>query len=446
MCTSPIYIRNPKFRNSLDTTLRAYIQVPCGSCDECLRRRASDLFIRTQYEYKKALRDGGCAFMCCLTYGLDLCPTLTFEGKKYKVFNKKDVIDFIKRIRINLERYFKKEFHCHAPVFKYVVTSEFGKSAEGFHLPHYHIIFIFDMPITLRAFRINFVKSMVNHKTGKRYFGKIYQCDLLDPSRGGIRYSCKYILKDLMFANTRKIINDLIKSKQDEINQRFGIILFPTDWIQEMHNKCVRQNSRYREAVQNNVLPYRHKLQFFMCSNDLGVSAIIDRYGKSVCEMPVLTSNGFTYALPKVIKNRVEKDFGSRSSARLAQNIFLSSFNVAADTLFNEGKLSLSDISLLNDFINNYTQFEGGFLFIVHPNGVRERLYDNIEFPDYDEVLAESSFNEDNDFYSLREAVLSVISSFNSKKRLSVRAKVAHDKVEKENFQYNQKKKNNGYK
>lgn len=445
MCTSPIYIRNPKFRNSIDTTLRAYIQVPCGSCDECLRRRASDLFIRTQYEYKKALRNGGCAFMCCLTYGLDLCPTLTFDGKTYKVFNKKHVIDFIKRLRINLERYFLKEFYCHAPAFKYVVTSEFGKSAEGFHLPHYHLIFIFDMPITLRAFRINFVKSLLNHKTGKRYFGKIYQCDLLDPSRGGVRYSCKYILKDLMFDNTRKIINDLIKSKQDEINQRFGIISFPIDWKQEFHNKCIRHNSHYNKAVSDNVLPFRHMLQFFMCSNDLGISAIIDRYGESICEMPILTSNGFTYAVPKAIKNRVEKAFGSRAVARLAHNVFLASFDIAVDTLFNEGKLSLFDISLMKDFINNFTQFEGGFLFIVHPNGIKERLYDNLEFPAYEDVFAESRFFEDNDFYRLREEVLFVIRSFNSKKRLSLRAKVAHDKVEKENYQSNQRKKNNGY-
>lgn len=444
MCTSPIFIKNPKFRNLPVKTLRKYIQVPCGTCDECLRRRASDLYIRTQFEYKKILRQGGVGFMCCLTYGIDLCPTLSIDGKKYKVFNKKDVIDFMKRLRVNLDRYFQKEYGSNAPDFKYVVTSEFGKSSYGSKLPHYHLIFLFEKPITLRAFRLNYVKSLVNHKTGKRYFGKIYQCDLLDPAKGGIKYSCKYVLKDLMFTSTRLEINKIIKHKIDEINQKFKIIPDPQTWFDEFHNKCVRQNKAYQKAVSENCLPFRHMLQFFMCSNDLGLSALFDRYGKNLIELPVLNVNGYSFATPKIIKEKIATAFGDYSRIQYAKNVFLENFKNACSFLINQHKITSSDTNILFDFVQKYTMFEGGFLHLILPNGVKERLFDNFDYPDNDDVLNEHSFFMDNDFYTLREDVLNVIHLYNSPSMLKVRASIARDKTNKEEYMNKTKKLNKG--
>lgn len=444
MCTSPILIKNPKYKNQGFNTMHSIIQVPCGCCEECLRRRASDLFVRVQSEYYSCLRKGGCGFMCCLTYGLDLCPTLLHEGKKFKVFNKKHVIDFIKRLRINLERYFQKYYFCHSPKFKYVVTSEFGKSPVGSHLPHYHLIFLFDMPITLRAFRINYVKSLSNHRNGERYFGKIYQCDLLDPSKGGIKYSCKYILKDLMYDSTRKLIVSLIKFKKDDVEQRFGIIPFPRTEIEDFRNKCIRKSTAYLKAVEDECLPYRHMLQFCLCSNDLGISSFIERYGENLVSTPVLTAHGVTFAIPKSLRQAVEKNFGSCKSAELAKNVFLSSFEIAALSLISEHRISLSRFNELKDFVTNNCLFEGGFLFLKHENGVRERLFDNFEFPSYDDVFNEHNFFADNDFYSLREDVLQVIRKFNNSKRLEHRARLVAAKAKKEKIQTEQRKKNNG--
>lgn len=444
MCTSPILIKNPKYKNQGFNTLHSIIQVPCGSCQECLKRRASDLYVRVQAEYDSCLRKGGCGFMCCLTYGLDLCPTLLHDGKKYKVFNKKHVIDFIKRLRINLERYYQKNYFCHAPKFKYLVTSEYGKSFVGSHLPHYHLIFLFDMPITLRAFRINYVKSLTDHRTGKQFFGKIYQCDKLDPAKGGIKYSCKYILKDMMYDSTRKLIVSLLKFKRDDIEQRFGIIPFPRTEIEDFRNKCIRKSSAYIKAVVDECLPIRHMLQFCMCSNDLGISTFIERYGENLVSTPVLTAHGVTFALPKSVRQAIEKNFGSRNASELAKNVFLSSFETAAMSLYVENKLSLSRYTELRDFIINNCLFEGGFLYLKYDNGVRERLFDNFDFPDYDKLLDEDEFFSDNDFYSLREDVLQVMRKFNNSKRLAHRARLAAAKAEKEKIQKEQKQKNNG--
>lgn len=155
MCTRPILIRNKKI-SSLGVTLRnSFIKVPCGNCDECLRKRAKDLYVRSRFVIENAALSGGNTFMCCLTYGLK-APFFVCDGKKYYCFNKKHVQDFIKRLRINLDRFYNRNYNVDAPDFKYLVTSEFGTSDLGYHLPHYHLLFSFEKQVSLYVFKLCF--------------------------------------------------------------------------------------------------------------------------------------------------------------------------------------------------------------------------------------------------------------------------------------------------
>lgn len=442
MCTSPILILNKRYRWLSVDTPRKYIQVPCGSCDECLRRRAADLFVRADYEWKACLRNGGCGFMCCLTYSNDLLPYLEIDGIKYMVFNKKDVIDFLKRLRVNLDRMFRRLFGVDAPDFKYLVTSEFGTDPDKTHRPHYHIIFFFMRPISLRAFRTAFIISLVNQKTGQRYFGKIFQCDPLDVKRGGIRYSSKYILKDLLYETQRKNIIKLLNHERDRIEQEFGIIPFPECPMDEFKNKCVRASKEYRKAVSTSCLRYRHMLQFYLCSNDLGVSAIINRYGTNISQLPLLNVGGFAFALPKAVKTRFAELYGVKRSSELSKSIFIESFRMASSSLAKDGIISWQYVSKLTDFINEFVFIDGGFPYLSLPNGCFDCLCDSLEFPDNEAKESEYRFMSDNDFYTLRSDVLYVIRLFNSPSRLALRRKVAHEKSLKEKSNYESKKRN----
>ena len=255
MCTNPILIRNKRIRSLNVNIPHSYIKVPCGECDECLQKRANDIYVRARNEYDFCLRSGGCGFMCCLTYSNETLPIFEYENKKYMVFNKKDVMDFIKRLRTNLDRLFRKHFSCDAPDFKYLVTSEFGSDPDGSHRPHYHLVFFFVKPISHYLFNLVFKKSLCR-RVGKKVipcFGFIYQCDLIDPARGGIHYSCKYILKDLMYEPQRKAILEKLKFQRSYVNILYGVLPFAFSAEEELFNSAVRSRKDYKQAHVTNI-------------------------------------------------------------------------------------------------------------------------------------------------------------------------------------------------
>lgn len=155
MCTNPLYIKN-----SLGRTR----QVPCGECDECLTQRANDIYVRCRLEYEHCLSVGGIGFMCCLTYSPKLVPYLYYKGKKLKVFDKMAIIKFMKRLRIRMDRIYRRFYGTNAPDFKYFVASEYGTSETGQHLPHYHLLFFFEKPISPRFFQVMFRDSTYSKK------------------------------------------------------------------------------------------------------------------------------------------------------------------------------------------------------------------------------------------------------------------------------------------
>lgn len=137
MCTQPIKIKNKRYvanrKNNWqppkadDENLKE-IEVPCGWCIECRKRKAREWSIRLQEEIKQK------------TYlnGVEQQPlfiTLTLSDEKAKEITEKYNLDTVnelakKCIRLMLERYRKK----HKKSFKHWFTTELGEKNGRIHL------------------------------------------------------------------------------------------------------------------------------------------------------------------------------------------------------------------------------------------------------------------------------------------------------------------------
>ena len=444
MCTSPILIRNRRLCSLNVDVPNTFIKVPCGTCDECLRKRAKDLFVRARFEAQTTIQNGGCGFMCTLTYDNNCVPKLLHDGVEYMVFNKKHVIDFIKRVRTKLDRHFQNEYNCNAPDFKYLVTSEFGTDPTRSHRPHYHLIFLFKRPISYYIFNLAYEDSFVNHKTNKRVFGRIYHCEPLDLKRGGVRYSCKYILKDQTYNNQNTIISKLIKFHTDMVNKRFGIIDFPTSQDDYFYNKCIRSRKDYKKAIEKEVKPYRYMLQFYMCSNDFGTSSIIDFYGESLYSLGVLNIDSLPYSIPKSVIQKVERDEGTERRDILCKSIFMKRFREIVEQSIHDNYVNREKGEQLYYFCQHFIMPRFGSLYFINPRGLSfaNRFFDS-PLSVTDEILEEFRFYDDNNFFILRNEVYSLINLSNSSEKLVFRARIAKAKSEKEREDYKKKKYNN---
>lgn len=128
MCTSPITIENPNFRqgklgfNRIHNTIDKYIQVPCGHCRQCIATKQS-YFLQ---KYDVELMDNE-LFFFTLTYKDDFLPRfpdIIPEFAGLPCFRISDFQKMIKRIRKRVK------FD-----FKYVLVCEYGGAK---HRPHYH--------------------------------------------------------------------------------------------------------------------------------------------------------------------------------------------------------------------------------------------------------------------------------------------------------------------
>lgn len=104
-----------------------YHLVPCGKCVACLSRRRNEFTFRLKQEQNYS----DYSYFLTLTYDQSNIPIKVVENRPYFVFNKKDVQDYMKRIRYYLSK-LNKEIKI-----SYFLVSEYG--AHTFR-PHYHML------------------------------------------------------------------------------------------------------------------------------------------------------------------------------------------------------------------------------------------------------------------------------------------------------------------
>lgn len=151
MCKSPIIIRNKRkdFRVFCD---KLFIPVPCGKCEDCLRRKRDDYFVRLYYDWKDITAKGGAVYFPTLTFNDEFVPRVTLSDFDYlfskypldidrnqsvMTFDRFGLSRFIKKLRT----YFVRQgFVTSESGIKYFVASEYGCDQNHTYRPHYHML------------------------------------------------------------------------------------------------------------------------------------------------------------------------------------------------------------------------------------------------------------------------------------------------------------------
>ncbi len=118
--------------------LPTYIKVPCGKCYECVKQKTNQIVSRLYLEQKKHSSFG---FFVTLTYDEEHLPRVVLEnGDIVPTLFKKDVQDFLKRLRISMSRK-----NVDISDFKYFYVGEYGMTNTNNRRPHYHMCVFFDV-------------------------------------------------------------------------------------------------------------------------------------------------------------------------------------------------------------------------------------------------------------------------------------------------------------
>lgn len=161
-----------------------YVDVPCGVCLCCRKRKAAALKRLSEYTQYEYFRKGSSCSFNCLTYSPRSLP-LTDNG--LPTLRKSDFQKFFKRFRINVSRALsdrsdEKKVNLD---FKYLACGEYGDD----HLPHYHFIaFGLDS-----AFVDKFALMSWRTKDGF----PIGRIDCRPLTSGGVSYVCDYVITAL---------------------------------------------------------------------------------------------------------------------------------------------------------------------------------------------------------------------------------------------------------
>lgn len=163
------------------------IDVPCGHCVGCRLSYAKDWAIRCVKESER--------------YKENCFITLTYDDEHLKSHSlvKKDLQDFIKRLR----SYYKRNFN-HDDI-RYFACGEYG---EKYQRPHYHICF-FNLPVPDKRIQATNFKG-----------DKYYSSDIISSlwSKGFVvvadfnfetaSYTARYVMKKVQGPNAKKIYQD----------------------------------------------------------------------------------------------------------------------------------------------------------------------------------------------------------------------------------------------
>lgn len=207
MCLNPITIKNKSKYVNLHGS-QYLVQVPCGKCAECREMKYRDYAVRSYYEFLEAEDKGGFGYFETLTYNDENVPCVydEYDNLLFLCFDRKDVTDFLKRLRVNLERagYDVKDN------LTYFLVSEYGGKTMR---PHYHVIFYVKFNISVRAFA-SFVYAAWDKGFTNMHFPGDYS--IVDGKKiegtGAIHYVAKYVNKDCDWM-------DVIESNEDTLRQ-----------------------------------------------------------------------------------------------------------------------------------------------------------------------------------------------------------------------------------
>lgn len=250
MCISPLSISNK------GSQLRAFINVPCGKCPKCKKRKISDITFRLEQHLKVV----NSAYFITFTYNDKNLP----YGDNEPTLVKKDMQNFMKRLR----NYYPPK------TLSYFIVGEYGSKNKR---PHYHALLFNADPMQLEE-----------HITLTWKLGFTY---ILPLKNGGIPYVAKYMNKE----------KPKLRGKENEFqisSQNLGLNYLDKETIawhkQSAENCYIRHNSFkkalpryykkkiYDESEFKAILSHTHEMHK---QDDQKIKVLAQKHKKNVNEM-----------------------------------------------------------------------------------------------------------------------------------------------------------------
>lgn len=274
MCVSPLKILSRKSVQVAGLTPQ-YNIVPCGKCWQCQQQKRDGFTVRSIFEFMKAKQNGGFALFLTLTYNDS--NLRVFHG--VPMFLKDDVQKYLKKVRINLVRFYERKL-CNKDYAKSLVSNHVtylcsSENGDKRHRPHYHIMFFCDNPkinpwifrkISISSWSLGFcVPSQENY-------------GFVTDTRA-CKYVAKYVGKSMLgneyFAKCFKTYEDRCKKFEKQYNYYIKLKNSGVDdrSIIEIDNLLPRY-SRLIEYYNSITVKLKENSPFMLCSKGFGSFAL----------------------------------------------------------------------------------------------------------------------------------------------------------------------------
>lgn len=300
MCNNQLTITNPRYLKYARITgnpVHVYsgrddyrLRVPCGHCDDCLKRRQQQWFSRAHHLMKRmALRPDQCLF-CTFT----LKPSVYEQAKEKPYIPIRQFLDRLrKHPRFREKDPITKRYRYRKVKFPYLFVVEFadGKTAAkrgrvSTHRMHYHAI-LFGCPLYWWQVRDLWQGDVVDEAKGwYTGMGKA-EVDPLE-SESGVRYVLKYMTKDCA---AHQYILDVDARKNGKLIVSHGFGRLSKEDIKIMRKNMLKSASSWFCHFINN---YRYS---------------IPRYWKTACFSPNEIRCRNDSLIPGILRDFVKKRY-----------------------------------------------------------------------------------------------------------------------------------------
>lgn len=321
MCVSPFTVviesRSSGFKRS--------INVPCGKCIECVKRRQNDWKLRITkeceswshvYFFTLTYRDS--MLPCNLCYE-DVYDEVLFHGRKpmcelqqkisypgssiYSTVDFDDVRRWLKRFRTNYEREHGSKWNV-----KYFICSEYGPNPRGTKRPHYHGIFMTDL-------EYNDLLPMFNEWS--EVYGRIQfdECGISREEKSSVaNYVSKYCSKGCFESRSEDINAKRIKRAYSCMSKSIGL-----KWIEEHSNDWLKYVPSYVGVDGDWDIDLIEDYFNTMKSHDPeDYSKYMLELDNLIMNLKIYDGNNFAYKLPRFYYNYL---FGRRLNDEKPQTV-----------------------------------------------------------------------------------------------------------------------------
>lgn len=266
-------------------------KIPCRYCINCRVDRRKQWKDRAEYEFKKHISGAFVTF----TYNDLFIPYVIGNDEKIRAtLKKKDVQNFIERLRKRIEYEPEKQNILRQKNFSYIGVGEYGENGQIFDRPHYHILF-FGLD-----FRYNKQLFLDEWKNGF--------IDSLPILNGGINYVLKYMDKQIM---GKEAIFDNFTRYGLEPPKQFQSKGFGSELYYKNYENAQNNNGNIKSGMKNIIVPQYYKQKMGIITNQRSntekqVTELRNYYKNKKIENP---NKAITYKEYQRQKNELNREY-----------------------------------------------------------------------------------------------------------------------------------------